>query len=322
MMLQVIMDCVTIFLAYFFGFNLNKWRLDKAKKWVAKHTEVITLENGFKMLKADGPFPLLYELKIYTPDGKAGGPGFYAMYEAAEKDHVSLLCYWDTPSIVSIMPFGDAYQKGIDPSRAKSERIIEFSQSTLGVSFKEPVSEEELIHEANLCCDPNEEINPITAKMQPFQPGLIARFKMFVIDCKYKWYKLFKKSKENGDLENEAAKYFEEHCRLFEVRKTHALLVCDQDAFKFLDSKYIKDICAKKNVDFIFCRDLEGRSGDLMVFGKKSYDLRKIKSEAIIVSSSKTIFMRTDFIGNSDVVEMLKQVILPETDESVVVQSV
>ena len=59
-----------------------------------------------------------------------------------------------------------------------------------------------------------------------------------------------------------------------------------------------------------------------MVFSKKNYDLRKIKSEAIIVSSSNTIFMRTDFIGNSDVVEMLKQVILPETDESVVVQSV
>ena len=56
MMLQMIMDCVTIFLIYFFGFNLNDWRIGKAKKWNKKHVKEITLKHSlFSDLVTDDP---------------------------------------------------------------------------------------------------------------------------------------------------------------------------------------------------------------------------------------------------------------------------
>ena len=158
--------------------------------------------------------------------------------------------------------------------------------------------------------------------MQPFPLPLSNKIRLKISQYSYKLKKLFKK---RGDAAEEEAveesvkeydpnttKFLEENCRIIEIEPECNLLICDQNPHVFLSNRYAANICINKNLDFIFSRNAETKTGSLMVLRDKGYDLRKIKSKALILATDVLAIMHCDSMGNTEVAEMIRQSFPPQ----------
>jgi len=306
--------------------SFTKWRIKKAEKWALKHTKIITLKNGLKMLKAEKLFPLFYRLPVYNPERH----GFrradtLAMVNIAKKENINIESHFKNSSRIDMFAFGKEVFKELDMNRIKSKRIIEGAQLQFYVGFRLPLSEEELILAAEQSCDPNETFNPLDAEKQPADMNdkfpninclldeISFRITLLKLDLMVLIFgKKSKNKKEDTDME----KVLENRTRLIEIQDGINLLVGDN--FDILENDYLPQFIEGKNVRFVLARSV--KSGFGIIESQKSpegtADLRKLESsDFIVLPDPRRAYINMNMRSNTDVAEMLKKVLPEKTAE-------
>ena len=313
--MRVILDWITKLLLSF-----TKWHIEKAEKWALKHTKIITLKNGSRMLKAEKLFPLFYRLPVYDPERRGGRRADnVAMVNIAKRENINIESHFKNSSRLDIFAFGKAEIEGFNMNRVKSKRIIEGEQLKFYVGFRLPLSEDELILAAEQSCDPNETFNPLDAEKQPARlndkfPNFDClldeiSFRINLLELSLKVLVLGKKGKNKKEY-IDMEKVLENRTRLIEIQDGINLLVGDN--FDILEDDYLPQFIEGKNVRFVLARSV--KSGFGIIESQKgpegTADLRKLESsDFIVLPDPRRAYINMDTLSNMDVAEMLKKII-------------